>query len=110
MPFTEPYDPYALGNLGDVIIGEPPELHPGEPIADGVGGRFLYSWTKPPEVIFMGWLLNGEYDPPPQYQGVQLRAFYRRVPDWAPESPGADYIWTTVSIVRPGGWSSEIQC
>lgn len=101
------FDP-STGNLGEVHIGAPPELRRGEPLAgDGVGGTMLYSWTLPPPV-FEGWLLNGIYNPPPQQQGLQLRAFYRRVPDSADESPGDDYIWTTVSIVRPGGWDSEI--
>jgi hypothetical protein len=105
------YDAFSQGNLGNVTISATrPALTPGEPIADGVGGDAYYSWTKPPTIVFMGWLLNGQYTPTADQQGLQLRAFYRRVPDWAPESPGEDYIWTTISIVEPGGWSTEIQC
>jgi hypothetical protein len=81
------FDP-STGNLGDVQLGAPPELRHGEPLAGGgVGGTMLYSWMLPPPVVFDGWLLNGAYTPTEEQRGLQLRAFYRRVPDWAPESP-----------------------
>jgi hypothetical protein len=93
------------------IIGPPPPLDPGAPLAGGgVGGHFLYTWTMPPQVVFEGWVATGDtWDEPDEFAGLQLQAFYPTVlPDDAGPPPEGGGTYTVIRVVPPGGWASEL--
>jgi hypothetical protein len=73
---------------------------------------FRFSHTKPPTVVFQGWLLNGAFnDETPLPPGASLQAFYPE-PQFIPasygESPGTDYRFTVVRLVKDYGWPTQM--
>lgn len=109
----------GLSGAGDLIayaaettvVWTPPQLTPGAPLAGGgVGGTMLLSWTRPPRVVFAGWVPAGQqWQTPPQWAGTQLTAYYPTTPpyDAGPEPEGGG-VFTIIRVVPPGGWASEL--
>ncbi len=83
---------------------------PGTPLAGGgVAGRWLYSWTVPPRVVWEGWVPTGtEWTPTESWMsGVQLQAYYPPSPPAGAGPPpvgGGTYL--VVRVLGEGGWFS----
>jgi hypothetical protein len=93
------------------LYTSPPPFTPGQPLnGGGVGGRMLWSWTRPPQVVFAGWIPPGEvYQTPAQYAGLQLKARYPKIlpVDAGPEPEGGG-VFTVIEVVPPGGWLTDL--
>jgi hypothetical protein len=88
-----------------------PQLSPGTPLAGGgVGGTWLYTWTEPPQIAWQGWVATGTtWTVPPEFEDVQLQAYYPPEPPAdAPAPPEGGGTWTVIRVVPPGGWLSEL--
>jgi hypothetical protein len=88
-------------------------LPPGTPLpgGSGVAGRWLYTWTRPPQIAWQGWVPTGTVWEPtePWMHSVQLQAYYPLVPpeDAGPPPEGGG-TYMIVRVMRPGGWLSEL--
>lgn len=80
------------------------------PGGDGVAGTILYTWTRPPKIVWQGWLTpNEQYTIDEQWRGFQLQAYRpRKPPADAPPPPNDTAKYTVVRVMPPGGWCSEL--
>jgi hypothetical protein len=104
---------YTVGFSPPPPVSGPPSLTPGEPLAGGgVGGTFLATWTRPPQIVFQGWVPTGETWRPNEswMNGVQLQSFFPKLlPDDAGPPPEGGGTYTVIRVVPPDGWLSELE-
>jgi len=91
--------------------GERIAVPPGTPLAPyggvGVAGRFLATGTRPPQIMFTGWLVADDWTGEPPY-GTYVLALHPPVPADAPPPPDDDSVWTEIVVMPWYGWLTDV--